>query len=410
MPHILDQLDPTVLGQKLKQARTARGLRQEDVAKKLGIVRTTLIAIEQGSRRVTARELAEMSTLYGRPMSEWLAEEPAPVPLVPQFRLPSSQMRLTEADVQSAVSNLESLARDYLALEQINEMPLVRRYPAVYQHEAPGVSPESCGEEVAATERTRLGLGDGPILDLRSLMEESLGLRIFYYDLPATMGGLYAYSEDLGGCIGINRRHPAPRAVWSLAHECGHFLTTRFLADVSLWDDEPWGKSSAERFADSFAKNFLMPRAGVNRVLTEFVRAHGKGVTVADVMTLAHQFRVSAEAMFRRLEELKRLPSGTWDKLRAQKFQPDKARVALGLLAAENPEPTLPFRYRMLTMWAYDVREALTEGQLADYLRMDRVAARHELERLRAMADQQSDDGFEPLDVQPEPERILVPA
>ena len=84
MPHILDQLDPKVLGQKLKQARTARGLRQEDVAKKLGIVRTTLVAIEQGSRRVTAHELAEMSALYGRPVSEWLAEEPAPVPLVSQ--------------------------------------------------------------------------------------------------------------------------------------------------------------------------------------------------------------------------------------------------------------------------------------------------------------------------------------
>jgi Zn-dependent peptidase ImmA (M78 family) len=309
--------------------------------------------------------------------------------------------------VQKSVEQLDSLAQDYLSLEKLNEMPLLRRYPQIYAYEIPGVSVELRGEEIAAEERIRLGLGDGPIANLRTLLEEAVGIRIFYIELPSAVGGLYAFNEELGACIAINRKHPAPRALWSLAHEYGHFLTTRFMADISLSDEEPWGKAAAERFADSFAKNFLMPRTGVNRLLSEAVRMHGKGVTVADVMTLSHHYRVSAEAIFRRLEELKRLPMNTWDGLRKRGLQPDQARAALGLIPTESKESQLPFRYRMLTLMAYD-KEELTEAQLVYMLRTDRVGARHELDKLRGWADRQGEHGYNP--VRTDPSEILTPA
>jgi Zn-dependent peptidase ImmA (M78 family) len=220
------------------------------------------------------------------------------------------------------------------------------------------------------------------------------------------IGGIYAFNEELGGCIAVNRNHPASRAAWSLTHEYGHFLSTRHAADVSLWNDEPWGKSVAERFADAFTKNFLMPRTGVNRMLSETVANHGKGITAADVLTLAHQFRVSAEAMFRRLEELRRLPGGTWDKLLAQDFQPERARQTLGLAGAGWRVAALPFRYRMLGCKAYDDPDSeMTEAELSRLLRMDRVAARDELDRLRVAADKGGEDGFEPVTL--DPNRVL---
>ena len=291
MTHALQKIDPRLLGEKLKQARADRGLTQGEAADQLGVARTTLVAIEKGDRRITAKELVTLATLYGRSLSEWLTKKPAPVPLVPQFRMPPRELSLTEAEIRDAVSTLESLARDYAGLEETTALPLVRRHPAPYAYEGPGITPEMRGEEVAAEERTRLGLGDGPIHDLRSVL--------------------------------------------------GHFLSTRHAADVSLWNGTAWGRATAEKFADSFAKNFLMPRTGVNRLLSEMVSAHGKGVTAADVLTLAHHFRVSAEAIFRRLEELKRLPAGTWDSLRANPFQPDKARCTLGLPLSAR-EPALP--------------------------------------------------------------------
>lgn len=397
---ILKQLDCRVLGNRLKEARRASGLTQEEVAKKLDILRTTLVAIEKGERRLSPSELIKLAQIYGRSVSGFVSQQTNNAPFVPQFRLPPKQQNITEAELLNSAIELENLARDYIDLENLCGQSARRQYPPIYALDVPGVTPEQRGEEVAADERTRLGLGDGPIADLRSLLEEAVGIRVFYLALPGRVGGLFACNDQLGACIAINCNHPPTRGNWSLAHEYGHFLTTRFQADVDFTHDH-WGKSSAERFADSFARNFLMPRAGVSRRLSEAVQSHKQGVTVGDVMVLAHLFRVSAEAMFRRLEELKRLPACTWDNLREKrKFSPDQARSALGL-TIEGRQPMLPLRYRLLAQSAYEQKELLTEGQLAHKLRLDRVSARLELESLRKIADNSEDDGFTALELDP---------
>lgn len=396
------KLDQRQLGARLKDARNARGLTQEAVATKLGILRTTLVAIEKGERRVTPAELIEMAQIFGRPISEFVSRRTNKEPFLPQFRLPPGQQNVTENELVTAAMELESLARDYVELEEINGTVLHPTFPPMHALEVPGATPEQRGEEVAAEERTRLGLGDGPIADLRALLEEAVGLRVFYLDLPPKVGGLFACNDELGACIAINRSHPPTRGNWSLAHEWGHFLTTRYLADVSFTHDH-WGKMTAERFADSFAKNFLMPRTGVSRRLSEAMQALGKErPTLGTVLSLAHLYQVSAQAMFLRLEELKRIPSGTWNTLREKRgFKPEQARDALGL-AAVRRQPMLPLRYRQLAFSAYEKKEQLTEGQLARKLRMDRVSARIELESLRLIVDDAglgSDDEFEPVEL-----------
>lgn len=399
---LLNNLDHRQLGERLKDARKARGLTQEAVATKLGILRTTLVAIEKGERKVAPGELIEMAKMFGRPVSEFVSKRTNKEPFVPQFRLPAGQQNVTETEVVSAAMELESLARDYLELEEINAAVMRPTFPPTYVLDVPGATPEQRGEEVAAEERTRLGLGDGPIADLRALLEEAVGVRVFYLNLPPKVGGLFACNDELGACIAINRSHPPTRGNWSLAHEYGHFLTTRYLADVSFTHDH-WGKMAAERFADSFAKHFLMPRTGVSRRLSDAMQASGKErPTIGTVLSLAHLYHVSAQAMFLRLEELKRIPSGTWSTLREKRgFKPEQARSALGL-AGESRQPMLPLRYRQLALSAYESKEKLTEGQLARKLRTDRVSARLELESLRLMTDDagtDSDDVFEPVEM-----------
>ncbi len=389
--NLLNSLDQRQLGARLKDARKNRGLTQEAVSVKLDIKRTTLVAIEKGDRRVTPGELIEMAKMYGRPVSEFVSRRANKEPFVPQFRLPLGQISVEESELIASAMELEDLARDYVELEEMNDS--VRRpvFPPTYALDLPGVTPEQRGEEVAAEERTRLGLGDAPVADIRSLLEEAVGLRVFYLDLPAKVGGLFACNDELGACIAINRNHPPTRGNWSLAHEYGHFLTTRYVVDVNFTHDH-WGKMAVEKFADSFAKNFLMPRTGVTRRLSDMVNAHGKGATIGDVMSLAHLFGVSAEAIFRRLEELKRLPFGQWDKLvEKHGFKPEQARAALGLQPASR-QSMLPLRYRVLAQCAYDHREELTEGQLSRKLRTDRVSARLELEALRLLVDNAGDD------------------
>lgn len=399
---LFNNLDYRQLGERLKEARKARGLTQEAVAKKLSLQRTTLVAIEKGERRITPGELIEMAKMYGRPVGEFVSVRLNKQPFAPQFRLPQEKRSVAESDLMESALELEALARDFVELEEINEAVMRPTFPPMYALEVPGVTPEQRGEEVAAEERTRLGIGDGPIADLRALLEEGVGLRVFYLNLPSKVGGLFACNDELGACIAINQNHPPTRGNWSLAHEYGHFLTTRYIADVNFIHDH-WGKQIAERFADAFAKNFLMPRVGVSRRLSDSMQALGKErPTIGVILSLAHLFHVSAQAMFLRLEELKRIPSGTWDTLREKRgLKPEQARSALGL-ASESRQPKLPIRYRQLALGAYESKEKLTEGQLARKLRTDRVSARLELESLRMMNDDagtSEDDGFEPVEM-----------
>ena len=53
------------MNERLKQVRKGLKLSQEFVAKQLGMTRTTIVAIEAGTRKVTTDELKKFSVLYG---------------------------------------------------------------------------------------------------------------------------------------------------------------------------------------------------------------------------------------------------------------------------------------------------------------------------------------------------------
>ena len=53
----LEEIDPKILGQRLAEARKARGVTQEDVAGFLGYSRPTYIAMEKGERPAKADEI-----------------------------------------------------------------------------------------------------------------------------------------------------------------------------------------------------------------------------------------------------------------------------------------------------------------------------------------------------------------
>jgi transcriptional regulator with XRE-family HTH domain len=75
--------DRQMLGERLKEAREYVGLKQDDVAKKLGIPRSALSNIEAGSRKVDAIELAQLARLYQRPVAWFTGEDPRGTPKMP---------------------------------------------------------------------------------------------------------------------------------------------------------------------------------------------------------------------------------------------------------------------------------------------------------------------------------------
>ncbi len=371
--HILDQIDPKVLGARLAQARKARGMTQQAVADEMEVARTTLVAVEKGERRVTPEELIGLAALYGRPVAEFVSKQVVTTGFVPQFRAEWLEDFRREEGLEKVGDELQRLAEDYVELERMCGIPSAKTYPPTY--ETTGSSPEQSAEEVAAAERNRLGIGDGPISNVRDRLETDVGLRIFYFAMPPKISGVFAYNDVLGGCVGINANHPRDRRNWSLAHEYGHFLTNRYRAEITFLSEKK-RQSASERFADSFAENFLMPASGLNRRFTELHRSNPGGqITLAQLCTLADLYQVSVQALIIRLEKLRRMPSGTWDRLESEGFKPRRAQQLLGIDANPDEQYLLPRRYLNLAVMAYE-KELLSEGQLARFVRSDRVSAR----------------------------------
>ncbi len=378
--NLVDAIAPFKLGRRLQVARKSRGLTQQEVASSLGMARTTITAMEKGERRVRPNELIQMARLYGRPVGDFVGNREPSSDFTVQFRAAVDILdsRQSRGELRRAVETFQRLCEDYLHLEKLNEAPLSRSYPPQYLTD--GTSPEVAAEDVASSERHRLALGEGPLLNLRDAIENDVGLRVFFIELPSRVAGMFSYTDELGGCIAVNARHPQDRQRWSLAHEYGHFLTDRFRSEVSLLHG--LGRSRAgERFADAFARCLLMPAAGLRRRFNERSRTISGRMTAAEICQLAHHYHVSVEAMMRRLEELRLLPGGTWELLRDRGFKVREAQRQLGLSPHPPDEQALPLRYQYLAALAYE-NGRLTEGELARYLRVDRVAARRSVQEL----------------------------
>ncbi|MCI6238114.1 MAG: DUF5688 family protein [Lachnospiraceae bacterium] len=62
------------IGKRLKEMRLAAGMKQDAAARRMGMARTTLSAIESGKRQVLAEEIPRFAELYGRSTDEILME------------------------------------------------------------------------------------------------------------------------------------------------------------------------------------------------------------------------------------------------------------------------------------------------------------------------------------------------
>lgn len=382
-----DQGSARSLPLRLRAARESRGLTQAQAAAELGVSRPLLIAIEKGTREVSPEELVRLAEIYGKSASELLRPTAPPLAIGTRFR--AALAAAPHADeVSAVVAHLEEQADNYLdLLRRANTEPPGRYQPV---REISHLDPWGAGEDLASEERNRLGIGDGPIRPLREVLEIDVGLRIFLLQLPRHVAGLFVNVEGLGGCVGVNVSHPAERRRWTMAHEYAHYLASRDRAEVTPVTQRRQQPES-ERFADAFAANFLMPRSGLSRRFNELKHSKGGKVTPATLVQLAHAYGVSVQALTLRLEDLRLVQAGTWDKLRDNDFQPRAAAHILGLDASEQRPDALPLHYQLLAVQLYADGE-ITETQLARYLNTDIVGARRAYQELTETGDV-SEDG-----------------
>jgi Zn-dependent peptidase ImmA (M78 family)/DNA-binding XRE family transcriptional regulator len=370
---ILPPVDPRILGQRIAEARKARGKTQEEVAAFLECSRPTYIAIEKGERAAKSDEIMKLASFFGRKVHEVVRPTEPVINLQPHLRAAAEKMKDGEgADLNVAIDELQRLAEDYRELETLMSAPLHWNYPPELKLN-PRVDAAQLAETIAAQERQRLGLGDQPVIRLRSALEWEVGLRIFYWDLPSAIAGMFAYTADLGCCILVNRKHPPERRRVSMLHEYGHLIVDRYEPGIDYLVVKG-RKPANERFAESFGLSFLMPANSVRQRFNDIVNTTGdfKG---ADLRRLSHFYFVSVEAMALRLEQLGLIQRGSWQFLKESNFSPQEAAEILRLQPQVINNEPFPERYKYLAVAAFNDGE-IGDSDLAYYLRCDIARAR----------------------------------
>lgn len=376
-------VDAAELARRLRDARIACGLTQEAVAAKLGLSRPALVQLEQGNRSVTSLELDRLAYLYGRDIRDFLAESfSADNVLVALFRRHPDLQNDAEATFD-AVRDCLALGRELTQLEshlQIDRdlalLPTYRlgtptsRWAAVIQ-----------GTRIAAEERRRLGLGNGPVSSLPELLETQ-GVRTAQVPLPDDLSGLTLVESQVGILVVVNRRQGALRRRFSFAHEYCHVLLDRdSTGSISRRSDR---ESLLEVRANAFAAAFLLPPEGVEEVLSGLAKGAGgdkldvfdgeatfsvktkktperQEIQIYDVVLLAHHFGVSRMAALYQLKSMRWVNEARFEMLKRLEDRGQAKRVAT-LLRLEEPESINDdLRHRFLALGF----EALRRGKIS---------------------------------------------
>lgn len=360
------------LGRRIRAAREASRLTQDQVAQQLGVSRPTVVQIEAGNRSVSSLELDRLAYLFGRDMREFVAESfQDDDTLAALFR---AQPDVTDQpEVIERLRACMSLARELTSLERLVGIDRDITAVAIYPLPVPRNRWDAIqqGERLADEERRRLGLGVAPAPNLIELLE-SQGVRTGLVNLPEDISGFTLIERSVGLFVVANRAHHHLRRRFSFAHEYAHVVIDRthagLVSRASQRDD------LIEVRANAFAAALLMPAEGVH----QFVVGLGKGkpsrlhaevfdeagvldvegrtepgsqtVQLYDLVQLAHHFGVSRASALYRLRNLRIVSQQEFGHLKALD-DAGKAKQLAARLGLPEPHPWAErntFRHRFL--------------------------------------------------------------
>jgi Zn-dependent peptidase ImmA (M78 family)/transcriptional regulator with XRE-family HTH domain len=363
------------IGQRLVEARNALGLSQEKAASLLDVHRNVLHEWEAGKKLATVKDLRKAAEIYDRDITFFTSKKEEDA-----FTVLLRTVSHDKAVYERAV-NFEKFCSNYKRLCQVleykNNVPVIPDY--AIDQSRPLIEWMAHYAEEA---RDLLGLGKGPITNLRETLETKLHLKIYFEKLPERISGIFTYSQSIGGSIMINTENrTAGHQHFSLAHEFAHFLFHRSLRALISNNS----KTKEEIEADLFAEHFLMPAQAVRDSFYDRIKGD---VSEEDVLYLADLYRVSFKAMTYRLKTLKLINRSTTDDL----FENTKINLLRQITGFQEPSVSnekFPKVYVHLLVKAFR-QKRITASALSDYLDIDLWSARQEAKKFESLVEHAS--------------------
>jgi Zn-dependent peptidase ImmA (M78 family)/DNA-binding XRE family transcriptional regulator len=322
-----------ISGRRIKQARELRGLTQTELAVLAGVSQGLIGQAERGLRK-PSEELMEKISEHTKFPVAFFSKDPV-VEFPPELLLFRSHADMTQFEETEARRYAELIVEMVLALQRhISAIPI--KLPKLK-----GSSPD----EAAAAVRKAFHLpANEPVVNLVREVEK---LGVLVLAIPAELRGRDAFSvwsED-HPIIALIKGPSGARLRLNVAHELGHLVLQH--ARIT--------KAEEEREAFAFASSLLMPEEAIRREVR-------LPVTLSSLAALKPRWRVSVQALVRRVKDLGIITDRQYNYLNAQLSAKGWKKKEPGEFPAEKP--------RLLRQILEDVR-AVSADRFASELNFD---------------------------------------
>lgn len=263
------------VGERMREARLAAGLTQEELGAAAGLDRTMIVKIESGNRRIDAMELVRLSSALQVPVDFLLRS----TPLVLSRR---TGVVVEEADTEVARESgrLDLALVAWLhEVQQLVDLGVLQLGPLL-RAEAP-VDSQSAARDLALWVRKQLGM-DLEAIDSLAEMSERAGQYVLVTDVHGE--GASVVEGDVAVAIVSLESDPGRRRA-TAAHELGHLVIgDEYSSDLGVHAS----RAEREALLDAFAAELLLP----SQVLTG-ERGASEALSRDQLIGLAVRYRTS---------------------------------------------------------------------------------------------------------------------
>ncbi len=267
-------MDASVIRFRLQALREKNKMTQEQLAQALGFKdRQTLSQIEVGDRKLGFQEMLRAAEVFNVGVDYFT--DPFELAGEGQF-----SWRQTNTDAQALGQFEQKAGRWIAAFRYLSKLrgdsihSSLRRVALTHRSTFEDAAAE--GEAIGAT----LRLGDVPSARLGESLQDELDTLVLYVDAIRGISGAACQLDQLNAVL-INRREPAVRRAYDLAHELFHLLTWQTMPPQHVESEFTLKtiEKRTEQLADNFAAGLLMPSKTISTLLAGSPRPSGSALT-----------------------------------------------------------------------------------------------------------------------------------